>query len=1213
MTTAPEPGPAIYGPGSFGPDVRLIHARLRELDKKADVDGEGRYGAKTEAAIKAFQAAKNLQPTGLVDALTLRALWPDNGRLFEEVLRDELTAIHTGRSTGIVEEPKEGSMRWAHASMLMGLAFSGGGIRSATFNLGVLQGLAQLGLLRRFDYLSTVSGGGYIGSWLSAYLRSERTQEGQTAAGALEKVEDDLKPGTAARPSDDEAPAIRFLRRYSNYLTPRTGMFSGDTWAGIATYLRNLLLNQLILFSLLISLLLVPRIATNAAAILIDHGWTGWSLAGGLFVAALVLILLSIRYKPTADEDGDTIQLFASYIPALIVVLLFAAAFVGSFAWSTLPGLPPADWGPEAWDWTIGVLGVPAVLAIFGILVVIAIGLGGHWVEEETREWWSRLGGWLMISAIGWFLVAGGSVYGPNLVRNLESWIAEVGLAWIVTTVGGVLAAFSPRSGDGKKADGLPWLNWLARIAPYAFIAGLLLFVSFLLQEFLVWLATPPMAPQLGGASCSLGHMLLPGGGWCDDYYRSIDQVDWYVFLVFVASASFGLVFSWFIDINLFSFHAFYRNRLVRCYLGASNLKRRPRPFTGFDPNDNFDLDSLCLQRPLHIVNTALNLTTGRNLAWQERKAAAFAFTPLYCGYQFPGAGPDCMPCYQRTDRFRPGSLTLGTALAVSGAAASPNQGYHSDPAVAFLMTVFNVRLGWWLPNPRYRRDWDTGGKVRKRAWGLYYLLQELFGMSDDESHYVSVSDGGHFENLGVYELVRRRCRFIVVSDAGHDSAFDFEDLGNAIRKCYVDFGIRIDVDTRALARQGEGRTSVQHCAVGTIRYDLADPGALPGFIVYLKPSLTGSEPTDIRHYAAAHPDFPHQSTANQWFDESQFESYRKLGSHIALAVFEAVRTAPGTLPKNEELFVKLRERWYPQSGARDEIFSRRAEELSRIHEAIRQDEKLRFLDGQVFAEYNRIPGQAGGAAPEYWIPSDPGQLRAGFYICNRMLQLMENVYLDLNLEEQAGHPDNRGWMNLYKRWSWSGMFQLTWSICAGTYGARFQSFVEQRLGLRLGEIGVRELKLRWTGDADELKRDAVKAVEEAFQAGEPGINLVEADLIDQLAREMQGLVAGEELTVYSFHLLVDKPYPNAGKLGQARFPFGFALMHQGVIRYFRVRDHVRRLGLARRAIKALLGSLAKPYPELQLMQLAPARDNPDPAASCRYFTRIFESARFEL
>jgi hypothetical protein len=233
--------------------------------------------------------------------------------------------------------------------------------------------------------------------------------------------------------------------------------------------------------------------------------------------------------------------------------------------------------------------------------------------------------------------------------------------------------------------------------------------------------------------------------------------------------------------------------------------------------------------------------------------------------------------------------------------------GYHSSTAVTILLTVFNARLGAWLGNPNDDRTWDSAAP----PFGLFYLLRELLGLTDDRSGFVYLSDGGHFENLGVYELVRRRCRFIVVCDADQDADHAFEDLGNLIRKCRVDFGVRIEVGLEALRLSAAPRRSLRHCAVGRIHYDDLDPEALPGTLVYLKPSLTGDEPADVFNYAAAHADFPHQTTADQFFDESQFESYRALGLHVADAVFaEALDEAGGPGASAADLFDALLRHW---------------------------------------------------------------------------------------------------------------------------------------------------------------------------------------------------------------------------------------------------------------------------------------------------------------
>jgi hypothetical protein len=177
-------------------------------------------------------------------------------------------------------------------------------------------------------------------------------------------------------------------------------------------------------------------------------------------------------------------------------------------------------------------------------------------------------------------------------------------------------------------------------------------------------------------------------------------------------------------------------------------------------------------------------------------------------------------------------------------------------------------------------------------------VVRELFGLTDDESPYVYLSDGGHFENLGIYEMVRRRCRYIVVSDAGCDPDCALADLGDACRKIRIDLGIQIEFASfkiRPRAKSEGTAGGACYCALGKIIYP--EPGAEPGRLLYIKPTLYGQEPVDIRSYAADSESFPHESTSDQWFSESQLESYRALGSHIVDRIWECtppVTDGPG-------------------------------------------------------------------------------------------------------------------------------------------------------------------------------------------------------------------------------------------------------------------------------------------------------------------------------
>jgi hypothetical protein len=1113
---------------------------------------------------------------------------------------------------------------------LLGLALSGGGIRSATFNLGVLQSLARARLLKEFDYLSTVSGGGYIGSWLSAWVK--RSKNG------VQDVENALAEGP-------EPPQVRFLREFSNYLTPRAGWFGTDTLTGVTTYLRNLLLNLSILVLIAAALLLGPWLLGGAAAGVADPSALGHERAGYFFLIVAEVALLVAAYgmakglacldeydrrtahaarsrtapvlpatpPPWAEAGGLALRVVLPLIvsafalsmgawaqPRVTTTAMWAAglsfiALILAFRWLcpriVKRAFPPVElpWKRDRWlrktlalivgslfggaalvglarllatsdgvlhaaaIWHALVLGAPVVLLVFLLAGTLVVGLSGRRLSEFEREWWGRLGAVVVRASLLWTLLCATSIYGAWLVWKLGAWASGVGLAWLGSTALAVLTGMSRATGEPGSRG---WRELVPKLGPYVFILGLLVAVAAALYGL-----SFALGAVADGASCSPQTFVEPCA--IADYLDLLvaAAAPWPVLGGIVVLALVAGILSWLIDINLFSFHSFYRNRLVRCFLGASNSGRKAVPFIGFDSADNPRLDAL-VQRPYHIVNTALNLTHSKRLSWQERKAGSFVLTPLYCGYQFPdlaaraGAEASGDPCYQPTSGFardEDGHLSLGTALAISGAAASPNMGYHSTASVAFLLTVFNVRLGWWVQNPSSTENWRRGGPYL----GLRYLLSELLGLTGEETPFVYVSDGGHFENLGIYELVRRKCRFIVASDASQDKDFEFEDLGNAIRKCQIDLGVRIEIDRRAIVPDPVTRRSLYHCAVGTVYYrDRA-----PGYLLYIKPTLTGNEPADVSQYAAACANFPHETTGDQWFSESQFESYRKLGQHICWTVLRDAGLEPDRERRTdrESMFVALKERWYPPSGAIKEAFTHHARALESLEQMQRNDPLLRFLDMQVYPEWERLDQAAPGPAKNLWLPRAPEELRAGFYFCRAILELMENVYIDLDLEEQYDHPDNRGWMNLFRHWSWSGMFKVTYSICCAMLGARFQRFCERRLDLWPGDVAVVSEPV----DAAQLEAVLVRARAQKL------LNFVEIEMIERLHRA--GVVFDRielfQLEVWSPETL-DRAEATPGSSFQ--YIFGFALTRGPRLVYFRVQDHLRKMGHARRALSRL-------------------------------------------
>ena len=904
-----------------------------------------------------------------------RASQPDagEGRLsVDQVLREEFAHLHPGAAGGAglasLYETIHGLVEKRSA-----LCLSGGGIRSASFALGVMQGLAERKVLPQFHYLSTVSGGGYIGGWLTAWLYQSK-DDVKTVVDSLGSVD----PGKKLSP---ESSAVSHLRDYSNYLAPRPGLLSADTWALAGTILRNLLLLWVVLLPLLAAALMVPRLylaligsgrpsliplALGATALAWAVAYIGASipssttaLRGQEKFLALCLIPLVIavvcltfywawaptrlwmdfvgfgvvvhliawlgysvwlwtRWGAPQPGAGSILKRVLAVLAELGVVVLAGAA-AGSLAW--LPAKLLFNDHEALGRFTVLYASVaPAIfLGAFLLAATLLVGLLSRWTDDDDREWWARCGGWVLIAGVAWTFLSLLVLLGPLLFSQtvVASLLASVGgVSGLIALVGG----WSARSAAGSAAAPSGLASRFGRLllpaASAVFVVVLLLAMSLVTSGLLGLVIErapaivleeplPKQWPDVSQAPLAHGPVLLGASPLL-------------VVMAGVALAVIGTVAAALINTNKFSLHAMYRARLIRAYLGASNLKRQGNPFTGFDEADNIQMHELWPNPPahttvpgrralFHIVNVALNLVHGDRLAWQERKAHSFTVSALHAG----SVAIDDGDGYRRTrtklkpPRFYGGreGISLGTAITISGAAASPNMGYHSSPLVTFLMTIFNARLGWWLGNPGAAGDntfYLTSPRFTVRP-----VVAEAFGLTDRTSPYVYLSDGGHFDNLGLYEMVLRRCHFIVVSDASCDAACGFDDLGGSIRKIRADLGIRIDfpkgISIFPRSADPASRARGLYWAVGHIRYSEVDPpptGTLPasrdGRILYLKPAFYGNEPPDVYQYATANQQFPHESTVDQFFSESQFESYRMLGQHAIAQLCK--NWLPGTL-----------------------------------------------------------------------------------------------------------------------------------------------------------------------------------------------------------------------------------------------------------------------------------------------------------------------------
>jgi len=852
----------------------------------------------------------------------------------------------------------------------MALCLSGGGIRSATFSLGVIQSLAKSGRLENFHYLSTVSGGGYIGSWLSNWrMRSGWDWEAlkNHLNKRLPKKEADRGPAEGA--TGAERDALSRLRAYSNYLSPVWGL-STDALSLVAIFLRNLLLNWLVWIPLIAVVVALPRLYVGLVSMRLQSDWVAVPLAvvaAGLVIWGIAYIVADLpepSLEKVADDHKSLTSRFAKYcfapVSAAAVLLSIAGVWTTIEApfWAfTIVGIcahvvgilfgirwrearrlrprPASVRAALALLAATGLLGgvmlwlafnygaqqvdapddevlfsatvsVPIMLSCFWLSLSLYAGLVGLDTPEADREWWSRATALWLYASLVWLFAFLVVVYlPPFLFDQLNLRVpagAQLGVGGAVLGVITSAFGFWGKNGSDLKrraqgifrVTGLRLLDLLASAVILMALMGMSLLVSWSLSRChaaMSWVCPEDIAAEsrylrdealLAAAAAESPASASPAtthSPAAQDYLHVLLRGPWYVVLV-----GGGLLF-WFaiaaskqMGANTFSLHSMYGNRLVRAYLGAGREERAPHWFTGFDPKDDPPLTALQPpqgQRLLQVVNIALNLVlpSNKRLAWQQRKASSFTASPLHCGADGVGYVPS--KDYGGVD-----GLTLGRAFTISGAAASPNMGYHSSGLVTLVMTLFNVRLGWWLPNPGGGTAADLKRSEPRGSFAA--LMDEAFGRTTDDRDSVYLSDGGHFENLGLYEMVRRRCHRIVVVDASCDPKFAYEDLMNAVRKIRVDFGISIELPP---VLPGPGRTSVHpRRVVGRIRYSSRDgtPESSDGFLYLIKPRLIGDEPPDIAQYAASCNDgqspFPHQSTADQFFDETQFESYRVLG-----------------------------------------------------------------------------------------------------------------------------------------------------------------------------------------------------------------------------------------------------------------------------------------------------------------------------------------------
>jgi len=674
----------------------------------------------------------------------------------------------------------------------IGIALSGGGIRSAAFNLGALQAMQERKVLEHTDYLAAVSGGNYIASAL-------------TVSGAYHRPDLDDGKQPWAHGSAEE----RYLRQHTDYLAPGS---KGRVWLAL-NIVYGFVLNYL-------PFLLCAFVAGRV---------TGWLLAD-----VLGLRLADLRLNGLTPPTSMTLT---GMLAIAAVALLVAVVLVGYRRFKD-GHASPGNYGESRSE------GV--AFQLVGLAVALTgIGLGLPVLAELYGSASTFVLSTMLGESSGAFETARGRVV--------------VAVIWLLVSL--VLAAVA--LGLSRRLRARRLMLVLASLAA----AGLLL------------------VPLLSSLEYSARHGLRSGGE----------------ILPVVAAVVVVLYMAVRVHNRRYSMHLFYRERLnsafalMRTKNKENNVVAEP---IGYDQrllfSDIGKKAALDGSLPKLIVCCSVNLTS--NEVPVGRFAESFTFE-----YDESG-GPRFK--YRDTEVFeQPGAiggtqLTLPSIMAVSGAALSPLMGRFTHPPLRFLMAMTNIRLGVWIKNPLRNPDLgpddDPGppagllARARRSiaaGWfepGALYVLREALGRTKASQRFIYLTDGGHWENLGLVELLRRRCTHVLCFDASSDQAGGGLDIGRAIALARSELGAEIEMDPRpTIPSEGFGEDVAVR---GSIRYP---DGGQQARLVYAKAVLTERASWDLLAYRARDGRFPNHSTSQQMFTDEQFEAYRALGHAAGLRAIE--------------------------------------------------------------------------------------------------------------------------------------------------------------------------------------------------------------------------------------------------------------------------------------------------------------------------------------
>lgn len=775
---------------------------------------------------------------------------------------NEQAALRTRRHAAGID-PREAQI---------GLALSGGGIRSATFCLGLLRSLAGNGVLRHVDYLSTVSGGGYAGAAFGRLFHAHDTPQ---------EVEQGLK--------EDHSLWHWWLRNNGRYLTPAG---AGDLLTALSGQLRAFLVTQfevLVMALALSCIVIVPHlIVSDSLAPGADPWLPGSAWWWLILLPAVFGLVIAYAYWFLDRQHGL----------GLLTTLLALA--VGGYACTVFgrayPDVLAANSGAADglgtvtfMMWLVGVVGAGLVLSPVGWLIARIMNFFAP--ADRNRLFLTRALTWAM-SAMVALLVLGAldlsswylsSLFDQQLSGNVQ---LSVGIGTVTAIIAVARLALPLLQSRHPSIKRLP----VAQIANFAGLLIVLIVAALwltLLQLFVFY------------ASNRLTH--LPGAWW-----------RWGG--VLVITCLFLLFNGWILEqLNRSSLHYFYRSRLARTFVSTGNDRdshaapgipetyRFPGAILASRSRDGIgdvskvtrllEGDDVLLTRyvphkyggPIHLINCCINQTTDDRTGNYNADRKGVYLTISALGMETGTHGPEPLDTRWRDS-------TLAEWIAISGAAVGTGMGSLTKPGLASLIFLSGMRLGFWLPGAR-RRGRGPGFLPKYAA-----MLGEMFARFPGlQSNRWYVSDGGHFDNTGVYALLKRRLPLIVLADCGADPGYLFADVENLIRKARIDYDARIEFIepasihrmAGAMARHFGTPDSIQpgtgdeFLLLAKITYADAPPGAL----LVIKPRCTKKMPLDVAGYADRNTSFPQQSTANQFFSEEEWESYNHLGSTLGTRI----------------------------------------------------------------------------------------------------------------------------------------------------------------------------------------------------------------------------------------------------------------------------------------------------------------------------------------